>query len=122
MAEAYTRCLRRLLALAVRVLAIVSVGCAFGPKVLENTHWRYNESVKQVLEEQTLLNIVRLRYDDNPTRLDVSAIAAQYELSASAQAQPFFTAQATGESLFRSFTAILPFASATTANRPTISL
>ena len=49
----------------------------FGPRMLERSHGQYNESLKQVAEEQLLLNIVRLRYNDNPMRLDVSAIAAQ---------------------------------------------
>jgi hypothetical protein len=98
-----------------------TVGCAFGPKALECTHGRYNESVKHVTEEQLLLNIVRLRYNDNPLQLDVSSIAAQYELDASLQAQPFFSTEATGD-LFRSFSTILPFAGIEGANRPTVSM
>ena len=47
-------------------------GCSFGPRALENTRLRYNEAVKTTTEEQLLLNIVRLRYTDNPSSLAVS--------------------------------------------------
>ncbi len=67
-------------------LALAGGGCSFGPKALESTHGRYNETVRRVYEEQLLLNIVHQRYDETPTQLDVSAIAAQYELSAQVEA------------------------------------
>ena len=60
-------------------LALAAGGCSFGPRALEGTHGRYNETVRRVYEEQLLLNIVHQRYDETPTQLDVSAIAAQYE-------------------------------------------
>jgi hypothetical protein len=99
-------------------------GCAFGPRVLECSHGRYNEAVKQVDEEQLLLNIVRMRYNDSPMRLDVSSIAAQYEWTAGAEARPFFVAPNPSNSnvIFKTFTAILPDVTATTATRPTVSL
>jgi hypothetical protein len=108
--------------IGVLALALSLTGCDFGPLALENTHGRYNESLKQVDEEQLLLNIVRARYNDNPMRLDVSAIAAQYELSASAEARPFFEAPNPAGAVFRTFTRILPDVSASATNRPTISL
>jgi hypothetical protein len=101
-------------------------GCAFGPRAMELSHCRYNEALKQVEEEQLLLNLVRMRYNDDFVKLDISSIAAQYELDGTVGVQPFFTAQ--GANIgppfgpFRSFTSILPLASATGANRPTISM
>jgi hypothetical protein len=109
--------------LLVLLVAIGVSGCAFGPRALERTHGPYNESVEQVYEEQLLMNLVRLRYNDSPTRLDITSIAAQYELSGTAQAQPFFTAQAAMMSdVIRSFIAVLPAAQVLGANRPTVSL
>ncbi len=105
---------------AVVVLSGVS-GCAFGPRAIERTHGKYAVAVQRVEEEQFLKNIVRARYVEAPRNLDVAAIAAQYELSAGAEARPFFSTEATGN-LFRSFTSILPFASVGGANRPTVSL
>ena len=67
-------------------------GPAFGPKVLEKTHGRYNEAVRRVDEEQLLRNVVRMRYNESPLELNVSSIASQYELDGSAEARPFFIA------------------------------
>lgn len=100
-------------------------GCAFGPKQLERSHGRYNEAVRRVDEEQLLLNLVHMRYNEVPSRLDVSAIAAQYEVNAHAEARPFFSTEAArfeNPSVYGQFTSILPFASVGTSNRPTISL
>jgi hypothetical protein len=99
-------------------------GCAFGPKTLERSHGRYNEAVRRVDEEQFLRNLVHMRYNEGPSRLDVSAIAAQYEMSAQAEARPFFIAPNPSNSniIFRTFTSILPDAQVSGSNRPTISL
>lgn len=102
-------------------LTLAGDGYAFGPKALQRSHGLYNESVKQVAEEQLLLNIVRLRYNDNPARLDIAAIAAQYEIGGSLEARPFFSTDATG-SLIQPFTRVLPFANVQGSNRPTITL
>ena len=106
------------------VLAGSVSGCAFGPKVLEKSHGRYQESVRQVDEEQLLRNLVHLRYSELPLELDVSSIAAQYELNGSAEARPFFIAPNPSNSnvIFRTFTSILPDLSVSGANRPTITL
>src|SRR5207247_257959 len=81
-----------LLALCGVVVVAASPGCAFGPKVLEKTHGRYQESVRTVNEEQLLRNLVHLRYNEVPFELNVSSIATQYELAGSAEARPFFIA------------------------------
>jgi hypothetical protein len=102
-------------------LALTTGGCSFGPKALEGTHGRYNETVRRVYEEQLLLNIVHQRYDETPTQLDVSAIAAQYELSAQVEARPFFLAPNPSGNIFHTFTSILPDANLQGANRPTVT-
>jgi hypothetical protein len=105
-------------------LTSLSSGCAFGPHVLEATHGRYNESVRSVYEEQLLRNIVHVRYNEVPAALNVSGIAAQYELSTQAEARPFFIAPNPSNSnvIFKTFTSILPDAVVSGSNRPTISL
>ncbi len=97
-------------------------GCTFGAQMLESSVGPYNEAVTRVSEEQLLLNLVRLRYNDNPTRLDVASIAAQYELDATAEARPFFEAPNPAGAVFHTFTRILPDFNASAADRPTISL
>ncbi len=99
-----------------------SAGCAFGPRTLERTHRRYNEAYLRVDSEELLLNIVRMRYGDPPAEVEVSGIAAQYELTATAEARPFFEAPNPAGSTFRTFPNVLPFAGAGGASRPTITL
>jgi hypothetical protein len=114
--------MRRMMATLACALGLAwAGGCAFGPKTLERTHGRYAESVRCVYEEQLLRDIVHLRYTEGPLDLDVATIAAQYELSAMAEARPFFSTEATGN-LFRSFRAILPDVQLSGAERPTLSL
>jgi hypothetical protein len=99
-----------------------SGGCAFGPKVLEQSHSRYNASVGRVYEEQLLENIIRCRYNESPFKLSISSIAAQYELSGGAEARPFFAAPNPAGSVFKTFTSVLPDVTVGGANRPTITL
>jgi len=117
-------CIRRIVLIFCGfVLAGSFSGCAFGPRVLEKTHGRYQESVRQVDEEQLLRNIVHLRYSEVPLALNVSSIATQYELAGAAEARPFFLApNPNGKGMFRTFTSILPDLSVSGANRPTITL
>jgi hypothetical protein len=103
-------------------LSSVTGGCAFGPKVLERSHGRYNEAVRQVSEEQLLRNLVHMRYNEPRIHLDVSSIAAQYELDAGAEARPFFVAPNPSAHPFRTFTSVLPDVNISGANRPTITL
>jgi hypothetical protein len=92
--------------------------------VLEKSHGRYNEALRHVNEEQLLRNLVHMRYNEIPLNLSVSSIAAQYELTGSAEARPFFVAPNPSNSniVFRTFTKILPDVAASAANRPTITL
>src|SRR5215510_5593535 len=62
------------------LLALVLPGC-IGPRSLELTRLRYDQAVNETSEQQWLRNIVRLRYGDLPSFLDVSAITSQFELS-----------------------------------------
>jgi hypothetical protein len=105
-------------------LALVtgSAGCAFGPKVLELSHSRYNASIRRVNEEQLLENIIHCRYNESPFKLTVSSIAAQYELSGGAEARPFFQAPNPSGATFKTFTSVLPDVTVGGANRPTITL
>jgi len=98
-------------------------GCSFGPLALEGSHPRYNDAVKRVGEEELLLNLVRLRYNETLNMLDVASIAAQYELSGSVLGQPLLAAAGSNAStLVRSFARVLPGASLSGANRPTITM
>src|ERR1700722_9620069 len=111
--------------LAYCVMLAMCVGCgSFGPKALEKSYGKYNEAVHEVEQEEFLRNLVRMRYNDSPTSLNVSSIAAQYELSGQVEARPFFVAPNPSNSnvIFKTFTSILPDAQVLSANRPTLSL
>src|SRR5262249_2773929 len=96
-------------ALVCLALGLGGGGGAFGPGVLEQPHGRYYESVRLVTEEELLRNLVHMRYNEVPGSLDVSAIAAQYELTGQAEARPFFAApNPSSHDIFHTFTSILP--------------
>jgi hypothetical protein len=104
-------------------LAALAAGCSFGPHVLERTHGPYNEAMRRVEEEQLLRNIILLRYNECPLNLNVTSIAAQYELNSQAEARPFFLApNPASNDTFHSFTSILPDFLVGAANRPTVTL
>lgn len=66
------------------MLTFTLAGCAnFGPKQLPIYQYDYNNSLNYGLNQELLLNIVRLAYDDTPYFLTVSSISAQMELSTS---------------------------------------
>jgi hypothetical protein len=102
--------------------ALAAGGCSFGPYTLERSHGRYNEAVRLVDEEQLLRNLVHMRYNEIPLNLNVSSIAAQYELSGGAEARPFFVAPNPSSHPFRTFTSVLPDINVAGANRPTLTL
>ncbi|MDH5575372.1 MAG: hypothetical protein OEY80_07820 [Nitrospirota bacterium] len=57
-------------------------GCqsSFGPIAIENTHPAYNQAIVTSLNQQMLLNLVRLKYRDTPYFLDVGSVTASLEL------------------------------------------
>jgi hypothetical protein len=112
-------------ALSGALVLTLAGGCAsFGPCALERAHGRYNEAVHEVEEEEFLRNLVRVRYNDTPTSLNVTSVAAQYELAGQAEARPFFIAPNPSNSniIFRTFTSILPDILVSGSDRPTLSL
>ena len=58
-------------------------GCSMGPKRIR-TDWRnYNQSVVEIEQQELLLNLVRLRYNDFPGVLAVAGITSQRNWSSS---------------------------------------
>lgn len=71
----------------VLIAALVSVfvsGCAtVGPGAVHRDRFDYNAAVSDSWKEQTLLNIVKLRYADMPLFMEVASIVSGYSLERS---------------------------------------
>ena len=106
------------LLLSVCLLLALSSCASIGPATVPRDREDYLEALGSSWKEQTLLNIVRLRYADAPTFLDVSSIVSSYSLQGQVSA---------GGQINSSRTATVPGASAifganaTYLDRPTIS-
>jgi hypothetical protein len=63
------------------LVATALTGCSgFGPRMLPGTRLDYNVSVDRSTNEEMLLNLVRLKYFENPVFLQVGSIASVYSL------------------------------------------
>src|SRR3974377_1377681 len=73
---------------AVILTALLGVaGCKhLGPGTILEDRIPYNVAIVESWKEQTLLNIVRLRYADVPEFVDVSSVVGGYEHTRSANA------------------------------------
>lgn len=75
--------MRRRMLFASLIVALVSALCGcrhFGPRSIVADRIPYNEAIARSWKEQTLLNIVKLRYADTPFFVDVPQITSGYTL------------------------------------------
>ena len=76
------RTCRRAWAVIVVGLAVLLGGCAqWGPKLVQAGRNEYNKVLARTEREEQLLNLVRLRYADDPLMLDVSSVSTSFEWS-----------------------------------------
>lgn len=106
-----------LAALALPLLALVLVaGCShLGPKSIPVDRFDYSSAIAESWKQQTLLNIVKLRYMDLPVFVDVSSIVAGYSMQTEVGAGGEFY-PSSGNSGFASLGA-----SGTFTDRPTVT-
>jgi len=65
---------------------LVIAGCTnIGPGTVPRDRFDYNTAISDSWKEQTLLNIVKIRYADMPLFVDVSSIVSGYTLEGSVQ-------------------------------------
>lgn len=65
--------------------ALAGAGCSgMGPSSLRLSHRGYNDSIARAMNEQLLLNLIRLRYRETPFFLDVGSVTSQQTLSGTA--------------------------------------
>ncbi len=71
-------------------MALLLSSCAQqGPGLVKAGRNDYNKALSQTEREERLLNLVRLRYADNPTMLQVSSVSTSFTWAQSASAEGF---------------------------------
>lgn len=63
---------------------VLSCGCqsTFGPRALKYTHPAYNQVIVNTLDQQMLLNLVRLKYRDSVFFLNINSVTASFTMGA----------------------------------------
>ena len=75
-------------ALSPLLSAALLAGCAtgLGPKAIHSERPDYNQQIVRSGDEQMLLNLVRLRYNDSPLFLELGSVVASYDYGVAANA------------------------------------
>jgi hypothetical protein len=100
--------------LAVGMLACMLASCTNGPALIVGSHVEYNQAVRRVMNEELLLNIVRMRYAESPQFVEVTGITTTFETGG--------TVGGTGANLNTSGITAGASGSITFTDRPTITL
>lgn len=104
----------RLPACGLLAIALIGPGCVtMGPQSIPRDRLGYSSAIGESWKEQTLLNIVRLRYADAPMFLDVSSVVASYSTEGQLDAGVNFPAHASANSAIGGYGRF--------TNKPTIS-
>jgi hypothetical protein len=63
------------------LIIFVSYGCVkYGPNHIKSERNSYNQAIQKTNNEQLILNLVRLKYRDNPLFMEVSNLASQFTI------------------------------------------
>ncbi len=82
------------LLVALSVLACAACG-SFGPVTVQRDRLEYISAIGESWKEQTLLNVVRLRYGDAPSFMEVSSVISGYTLQGQITAGAQFSSDVT---------------------------
>lgn len=64
------------------VVLLCSCQSTFGPRALKYTHPAYNQVIVNTLDQQMLLNLVRLKYRDSAFFLNINSVTASFGMGA----------------------------------------
>jgi hypothetical protein len=77
--------------IVIPVITLIGLcGCRSQTKIIENRHWQLNDAILKTGNEQLLLNLVRLRYDETPYFLQIASITTTFSAGASLGASGTF--------------------------------
>jgi hypothetical protein len=107
----------RLLHALIALLILILTGCAsIGPASVPTDRFDYNTAISKSWKEQTLLNIVKIRYIDMPLFVDIASIVSGYTLQTSVNLRGQVASESAVQGDFASLGA-----SGTFTDRPTIT-
>jgi hypothetical protein len=79
------------------LIIFMSYGCAqYGPNHIKSERSSYNQAIQKTNNEQLILNLVRLKYRDNPLFMEVSNLASQFTIQNKIGLTTKLQAEATG--------------------------
>ena len=76
--------MKSIYALAISSIFLSSCIGKVGPASVRSDSLQYNRAVQSSVDKQLLLNIVRMKYRDNPTFLDIGLVSSSYEFNRNA--------------------------------------
>lgn len=76
------------LAAAAALFTLSACATRVGPTTIPAARFDYNQTITRSLNEQLLLNLVRVRYRDTPLFIDVGSVIAQYQWAGNVNASP----------------------------------
>ena len=82
--------MKLLVRLFIVAVLTAAAGCAMQAGIIQSRHWDLNETIRETSNEQLLLNLVRLRFDETPYFLQLSSITTNFSASASLGASGTF--------------------------------
>ena len=60
------------------IALLFTAGCQLGPEAMKVGHEQYSSAIRQLRNEELLLNLVRLRYTDIPVFLQITSVSLSY--------------------------------------------
>lgn len=70
--------------IAILVSSCPLTGCVLGPRQIDESRIKYNQAIQRTLQEEMLLNLVRLKYREPTEFVTVGSVAAQYTFDGNA--------------------------------------